>query len=147
MPGMPAGTHVPVGRTHVTRSAIIVTAAVIEQDGRFLLTRRLAGTHLAGRWEFPGGKCEPGETHHQALARELEEELAVPIAVGAPLLSTTHAYDERTVELHFYEARLLGTPVPQLAQEMRWAAREELRTLDFPEADAALIRLLAGRSG
>ena len=132
----------PVGTTDVTRAPVVVAAAVIEKDGRFLLTRRLEGTHLAGRWEFPGGKCEPGETHPQALARELEEELAVPIAVGPPILVTTHAYDERTVELHFYETRLLGTPTPQLGQAMRWASREELGELDFPEADAALIAML-----
>jgi 8-oxo-dGTP diphosphatase len=139
---MPPGSHVPVGTTDVTRAPLVVAAAVIEKDGRFLLTRRLEGTHLAGRWEFPGGKCEPGETHPQALARELEEELAVPIAVGPPILVTTHAYDERTVELHFYETRLLGTPTPQLGQAMRWASREELWELDFPEADAALIAML-----
>ena len=140
---MSAGPHVQIGTTHVTRPVIVVTAAVIEQNERFLLTRRLEGTHLGGLWEFPGGKCEPGETHHEALARELTEELAVPIAIGPRILSTTYAYAERTVELHFYEARLLGTPVPQLAQEMRWASRDELLTLDFPEADATLIRRLA----
>jgi 8-oxo-dGTP diphosphatase len=141
---MSAGAHVPVGTTQMTRPAVVVVAAaVVEQDGRFLLTRRLEGTHLAGRWEFPGGKCERGETHHDALARELDEELAVRIAVGSPILSTTYAYEERTVELHFYETRLLGMPVPQLGQEMRWASREELGTLDLPEADAVLIRLLA----
>ena len=139
---MPVGSHVPVGRTDVSRAPVVVAAAVIEQDGRFLLTRRLEGTHLAGRWEFPGGKCEPGETHAEALARELEEELAVSVAVGQRILVTTHAYDERTVELHFYETRLLGTPTPQLGQPMRWASREELGELDFPEADGALIALL-----
>ena len=126
----------------MSRAPVVVAAAVIEQDGRFLLTRRLEGTHLAGRWEFPGGKCEPGETHAEALARELEEELAVSVAVGQRILVTTHAYDERTVELHFYETRLLGTPTPQLGQPMRWASREELGQLDFPAADAALIALL-----
>jgi 8-oxo-dGTP diphosphatase len=123
---------------------IVVTAAVVEHEGCFLLTRRLAGTHLAGCWEFPGGKCEPGEPHAEALERELHEELAVSIAVGRLILSTTHAYADRTVELHFYEARLLGMPVPQLGQEMRWVAREDLAAIDFPEADATLIRLLAG---
>jgi 8-oxo-dGTP diphosphatase len=126
----------------VSRAPVVVAAAVIEQDGRFLLTRRLEGTHLAGRWEFPGGKCEPGETHAEALARELEEELAVPVAVGQRILFTTHTYDERMVELHFYETRLLGTPTPQLGQPMRWASREELGQLDLPAADAALITLL-----
>jgi 8-oxo-dGTP diphosphatase len=126
----------------MTRVPVVVAAAVVEQDGRFLLTRRLEGTHLAGRWEFPGGKCEPGETHHQALAREIDEELAVAVVIGPPILVTTHAYHERTVELHFYETRLLGTPRPQLGQAMRWASREELGQLDLPEADAALIAML-----
>ena len=126
----------------MTRPPVVVTAAVVERDGRFLLTRRLQGTHLAGCWEFPGGKTEPGEAHHAALARELREELAVEIDVGDLVLSTTHAYPERTVELHFYRASLRGDPVPQLGQEMRWVAREELRGLDLPEADADLIRLL-----
>jgi 8-oxo-dGTP diphosphatase len=139
---MPPGSHVPVGTTDVTRAPLVVAAAVIEKHGRFLLTRRLEGTHLAGRWEFPGGKCEPGETPPQALARELEEELAVAIAIGPPILVTTHAYDEPSVELHFYVTRLLGTPTPQLGQAMRWASREELGELDFPEADAALIAML-----
>jgi 8-oxo-dGTP diphosphatase len=138
---LPLGPNVPVGPTRV----IVVTAAVIEQDGRFLVTRRLEGTHLAGRWEFPGGKCEPGETHHQTLARELDEELAVRVKVGAHILSTTHVYKERTVELHFYEVELRGPADPQLGQEMRWASREELGSLDFPEADAALIDLLKRR--
>jgi 8-oxo-dGTP diphosphatase len=123
--------------------AIVVTAAVIERDGRFLMTRRVAGTHLAGRWEFPGGKCEPGETHAAALARELDEELGVAAEIGALVVSIAHAYAERRVELHFYEAHLRGEPRPQLGQEMRWVPRGELRSLDLPEADAALIDLLA----
>jgi 8-oxo-dGTP diphosphatase len=124
--------------------ALVVAAAVIEQDDCFLLTRRLAGTHLAGCWEFPGGKCEPGETHAAALARELDEELAVGVDVGPLVVSIAHAYPERRVELHFYRARLLGDPRPQLGQEMRWVPRRELRSLDLPEADAALIDVLAG---
>ncbi len=139
---MPARAHVPIGSRDVTGVPVVVAAAVIEKNGRFLLTRRLEGTHLAGRWEFPGGKCQPGETHQQALARELAEELAVAAAIGRLILVTTHAYDERTVELHFYQTRLLGTPTPQLGQAMRWAAAEELGQLDFPEADAALIAML-----
>ena len=124
--------------------AIVVVAAVIERNGRLLLTRRLEGTHLAGRWEFPGGKCDPGESHADCLSRELREELDVGVRTGPLVLTTTHAYAERTVELHFYEAALDGEPTPQLGQEMRWVARKELAALDFPEADAALIERLAG---
>jgi mutator protein MutT len=121
---------------------VVVTAAIVERDGRFLLTRRLQGTHLAGTWEFPGGKCEPGESLEACLARELMEELAVACTVGHAVLVTRHAYAERTVELHFFATTLSGNPVPQLGQEMRWASRADLGTLPFPEADRELIQLL-----
>jgi len=121
---------------------VVVAAAIVERDERFLLTRRLQGTHLAGAWEFPGGKCEPGESLEACLARELMEELAVGCTVGRSILVTRHAYAERTVELHFFATTLSGDPVPQLGQEMRWASRADLGTLPFPEADRELIQLL-----
>src|SRR5947207_875533 len=127
-------------------SAVVVVAAAIgERDGHFLVTRRLKGTHLAGTWEFPGGKCEPGETLENCLARELAEELGVTAAIGGPVLVTRHAYPERTVELHFFEVTVPGDPAPQLGQEMRWATREDLRALSFPDADRAVIDLLQRR--
>jgi len=121
---------------------IVVAAAVVERHGRFLLTRRLEGTHLAGTWEFPGGKCEPSESPEDCLRRELVEELAVQCTVGERLLVTRHAYPERSVELHFFSATLAGEPMPQLGQEMRWIPREELRSLELPDADADLIAML-----
>jgi mutator protein MutT len=127
-------------------AVITVVAAVIERDGRFLLTRRLEGTHLAGCWEFPGGKCDTGESHTECLTRELREELDVSSQIGSLVLSTTHAYPERTVELHFYETALDGEPRPMLGQEMRWVERGELKSLELPEADAALIDLLSTRA-
>ena len=93
--------------------SIVVLAAVVERDGAFLLTRRLSGTHLAGTWEFPGGKCEPGESHEDCLRRELIEELAVTAEIGAEIFTITHAYPEKTVELHFYRCRIHGTPRPE----------------------------------
>lgn len=122
---------------------IVVLAAVVEQDDAFLLTRRLKGTHLAGTWEFPGGKCEPNESHEECLRREMREELAVDVVVGDEVFSITHAYPERTVELHFRRCVLNGMPTPQIGQEMMWAKREDLRTLEFPEADRELIEKLA----
>jgi 8-oxo-dGTP diphosphatase len=122
---------------------IVVAAAVVERDGRFLLTRRLKGTHLAGTWEFPGGKCHPGETVVACLSREMREELAVQIAVDGLLLLTAHDYGDRVVEIHFFRCTLMEEPVPQLGQDMRWARREELKALEFPPADEALIELLA----
>jgi mutator protein MutT len=121
---------------------IVVVAAVIERDGAFLVTRRLEGTHLAGMWEFPGGKIGSGETHAQALVREIREELDADVDVGALLFETQFDYAERRVSLHFYRCTLRGEPKPLLGQEMKWVPRADLRALDFPPADADLIRLL-----
>jgi 8-oxo-dGTP diphosphatase len=123
---------------------IVVTAAVVERSGAYLVTRRLRGTHLEGLWEFPGGKCEDGETHEGCLVRELREELGCDAVVGVQLLEVAHEYPERTVELHFFRCDLKGQPQPLLGQEIRWVARTELRALDFPPADEELIQILAG---
>ena len=124
------------------RAHLRVVAAVIERDRRFLVTRRQAGVHLSGLWEFPGGKAGHGEPDVAALQRELLEELAAPIVVGDLLLHTTHAYPDRDVLLYFYRCDLMGTPVPQLGQEMAWVERDRLTGLSFPPADEELIRML-----
>ena len=126
-------------------TTIVVTAAVVEREDRFLVTRRQKGAHLAGHWEFPGGKCEPGETHAACLARELREELGVAVIVGEEVFATTHEYVDRSVELHFLRCRLSGEPVPQMGQEMRWVTRAQLGRLRFAPADAELIALLVLR--
>jgi mutator protein MutT len=126
------------------RRTIVVLAAIVEDDdGRLLVTRRLGGTHLAGLWEFPGGKCEPDESHEGCLARELAEELGVEAIVGDELLVTEHDYGDRVIRLHFRWCRISGQPQPLLGQEIRWVQRFELLTLDFPPADRELIGLLA----
>ena len=121
-----------------------MVAAVIERDGEFLLTLRPDGTHLAGHWEFPGGKCDPHENHREALRRELFEELDIVGLVHDRILSVTHRYAERAVALHFYRCDFEGTPKPMLGQQMRWVARHDLPMLQFPEADAELIAMLIG---
>jgi 8-oxo-dGTP diphosphatase len=123
----------------------VVTAAVIEEDDRFLVTRRQRGVHLEGYWEFPGGKCEAGEDHAACLARELREELAVEARVGEELLATTHAYADREIEIHFIRCDIAGDPAPQLGQDMRWIARADLAQLAFPPADVDVIRLLTNK--
>ena len=123
-------------------STLVVVAAVIEIDGRLLVTRRQKGVHLEGFWEFPGGKCEKDEPLRDGLARELLEELDVASRVGDEIFTTAHEYPERSIELHFFRCELLGEPRPQLGQEMRWVRREELAGLEFPPADAELIQML-----
>ena len=120
----------------------VVVAAVIERDDAFLVTRRLAGTHLAGLWECPGGKIASGETHAAALAREIREELEAEVEVGALVYETEFTYSDRSISLHFYRCTIRGNPRPLLGQQMRWVPRGELHALDFPPADADLIRLL-----
>jgi 8-oxo-dGTP diphosphatase len=125
---------------------VVVVAAVIEQNDAFLVTRRQAGVHLAGLWEFPGGKIDPDETRPDALKREISEELDVNVEVQDLVFHTSHDYPDRTVALYFYRCVLKGTPRPLLGQEMRWVPRSELPTLGFLPADEELIRqLVVGR--
>jgi len=124
---------------------VAVVAAVIEHGDRFLVTRRQDGVHLAGMWEFPGGKVGSGETHAEALRREIVEELDCDVAVRDLVLETTHAYPDRTVTLFFYHCDLLGTPKPMIGQEMEWVARARLASLVFPPADGELIGVLMDR--
>lgn len=126
-------------------TTIVVAAAIVERDEAFLVTRRQPGVHLAGHWEFPGGKCVIGETLENCLARELREELDVGAVVGAEVFTTSHDYPDRRVELHFFRCELFGHPTPQQGQELAWVRRDELRALPFPPADVELIeRLIRG---
>ena len=123
---------------------IVVTAAVVRRGDHYLVTRRLRGVHLEGCWEFPGGKCEPAETLAECLTREIVEELGTELRIERELLAVTHAYPERTVELHFFACTLENEPQPLLGQEMRWVHRSDLALLDLPPADTELIALLQG---
>ncbi len=131
--------------TDVPAPLVVVTAAIVERDGRFLVSRRPPGVHLEGLWEFPGGKCDPGESLQACLERELREELGAAARIGDEVMDVAHAYPERIVELHFFRCELLEDPRPLLGQELRWVSREGLAQLSFPPADAELIERL--RSG
>jgi mutator protein MutT len=120
-----------------------VVAAVVERDGRYLITRRLEGTHLAGLWEFPGGKILPGEKPADALRRELKEELGVEAAVGQLIETVDWTYPEKSVRLRFFRCALAEEPTPLEGQEMRWIPGAELRSYNFPDADATLIARLS----
>jgi mutator protein MutT len=128
----------------VSAGAIDVVAGLIRDGaGRYLITRRRAGTHLAGLWEFPGGKREPDETLEQSLARELAEELGAVFAVGDRIETVRWAYPEKTVALHFFRCEVTaGTIAPREGQMMEWVAPSELRRYAFPAADEALLARL-----
>ena len=123
---------------------IEVVAAVVARDGRYLITRRLEGTHLAGLWEFPGGKVGPAERPEAALRRELQEELGVEAAVGGLIESVTWTYPEKTVRIHFFACDVLGEPCPLESQEMRWVEAAALPGYAFPAADLRLVQRLSG---
>jgi 8-oxo-dGTP diphosphatase len=128
---------------------VIEVAAGLIRDaaGRYLITQRRRGSHLAGLWEFPGGKLEAGETAAAGLRRELEEELSAIFAVGALVETVRWEYPERTVTLHFFECRLeSGTIAPGEGQAMQWVEPARLVEYDFPPADRELIRRLSGRT-
>ena len=121
-----------------------VVAAVIERGGRYLITRRLEGTHLAGLWEFPGGKILPAEKPEDALRREVKEELGVEASVGELIETVTWAYPEKTVRILFFRCAVRGQPCPQERQEMLWVEAAMLPGYRFPAADLRLVERLAG---
>jgi len=123
---------------------IVVTAAVIIEEGRVLLTQRKTGTHLAGAWEFPGGKVEAGEDPREALVRELREELGIEATAGEVVDVTFHRYEEaeKAVLLLFFEAnRTAGSPQPRALDvaAFKWATRADLDPAHFPPADVAVL--------
>src|SRR6185436_16834932 len=109
LPDVAAPAGEAEGGSRVSTRTLNVVAAVVERDGCFLVTRRQAGVHLAGLWEFPGGKVAAGESHEAALRREMLEELDTDVAVRSLVSTAAHAYDDRHVTLHFYRCELAGT--------------------------------------
>lgn len=122
-----------------------VSAGLLFRAGRLLITRRPEGTHLAGLWEFPGGKRETGESWEDCLVRELREELGVEVRVGGMFEEVTHAYPEKTVVLRFFLVRLEREEEEPRAlgcAEVRWVDRGQLEHHVFPEADARILERL-----
>lgn len=121
------------------RRKLHVVAAYIEHEGRVLLDRRSAGTHLEGLWEFPGGKREAGETDIEALARELREELGAEAEIGTEIGRIEHAYDSFDLTLVLYRASLRSEPRAVAVAEIAWFPWAELETLAMPPADRPLL--------
>ncbi|WHZ14513.1 MAG: mutator MutT protein [Nitrospira sp.] len=126
---------------------IEVAAGLIVREGRYLITRRKAGVHLGGLWEFPGGKREAGESLEECLHRELWEELNIRIDVPVPFRIVRHDYPEKTVELHFFRCRIeAGDAIALDCAELRWVYPHEMTSLEFPSADRTVIAALQQES-
>ncbi len=129
-----------------SQESIAVSAALIFHDGRLLIAKRRAESHLAGLWEFPGGKREASETFEECLVREIREELGVEISVGGLIEEITHDYPGKRVHLRFFLCRILsGQPQALGCAAFKWIAKSELPDFEFPAADARLLEKL--RSG
>jgi 8-oxo-dGTP diphosphatase len=124
-------------------TVIDVAAGLVFRDGRLLITQRKAGSHLAGLWEFPGGKRNEGESWENCLRRELREELAIEVSVGRVFDEVTHAYPEKTVRLRFFICTLRdGEPQPLDCAALAWVTALEMAGYTFPPADAKLLARL-----
>ena len=121
----------------------VVAAAVIDTTGRVLIAQRPEGTHLAGGWEFPGGKLEPGEERQAGLARELREELGITIATPRPLIRVRHAYPSREVLLDMWVVKHYGGEPRGLdGQALRWCTQDELAVAELLPADKPIVAAL-----
>ena len=126
---------------------IVVAAAVVIRDGRVLLTRRAEGQHLAGMWEFPGGKLEDGESPEEALARECREECGIEVEALEILDVTHHRYPEKDVLLLFYRCALLAGEVRniQVADHV-WVTSAQLDDYSLPPADERVVKRIQALS-
>ena len=132
----------------MARRQLLVVAALIEQEGRVLVAQRRADQSQPLAWEFPGGKVEPGESPSQALVREIQEELACSIEVGAVVDVVFFAYDAFDLIMPVYRATIrAGVPVARQVAAVAWVARAELASLAFTPADIPLARRLASDPG
>jgi 8-oxo-dGTP diphosphatase len=123
---------------------LVVAAALYDGDGRVLIAERPSGKHMAGRWEFPGGKVNQGEPEAQALARELREELGIEVTSSRPFMRLTHSYDDRDVELSMWIVeRYSGAPKGLDGQRLKWVQPARLLDEDILEADRAFVEALA----
>ncbi|HTU27319.1 MAG TPA: (deoxy)nucleoside triphosphate pyrophosphohydrolase [Pirellulales bacterium] len=119
-----------------------IAIAVVEHAGRYLIGQRGPDVPLAGLWEFPGGKVEPGETAEQAAVRECREEADLQVVVVRPLDRVTHRYEHGEVELHFLLCRPIEASAAPVAR-FRWVPAAELTRYEFPAANAELVARLA----
>ncbi len=124
---------------------LVVAVALVDDDNRILIAQRPEGKSMAGLWEFPGGKVEPGETPENALIRELKEELSIDVteACLAPFTFASHTYEKFHLLMPLYVCRRWsGTPAPQEKQTLKWVRANTLKDYDMPPADIPLVAML-----
>lgn len=120
-----------------------VAVGVIIREQQYFLTKRLESAHQGGKWEFPGGKVESGETVAQALHRELKEEVAIDVLSCLPLIEISHDYGDKKVLLDVYIVNnFQNEPIAQEGQQSAWFTLKELKNLEFPAANKAIIEKL-----
>ncbi|GHE95083.1 8-oxo-dGTP diphosphatase MutT [Thalassotalea profundi] len=127
----------------MTKKRVHVAVGVILSDKQVFLTKRAEHVHQGGKWEFPGGKVETGESVAQALYRELKEEIGIEVLSCLPLVEIAHDYPDKSVLLEvFVVDNYLGEPSAQEGQQESWFDINDLSALDFPEANQAIIEKL-----
>ena len=132
---------IPAGK----RLLLVAACALVDTDGRVLLAQRPEGKQLAGLWEFPGGKVEPGETPEQCIIRELQEEIGIETDVPclAPLTFASHSYDDFHLLMPLFICRRFrGIAQPREGQALKWVRPKQMRDYPMPPADAPLIPFL-----
>ncbi|MFO0293604.1 MAG: 8-oxo-dGTP diphosphatase MutT [Rhodospirillales bacterium] len=140
---VPAGWSAPASQP--VRSVLVAAAALIDDGGRVLLAQRPPGKSMAGLWEFPGGKVDPGETPEAALARELAEELGIDITTAclAPFAFASHRYPEFHLLMPLFLCRRWrGTPTPREGQALAWVRPLRMNEYPMPPADIPLVAML-----
>lgn len=124
---------------------IRVVAALVEHDGRYLITQRREGAVLPSLWDFPGGRVEEDESDEAALVREVDERLGVRVAVGQLISFVNHPYDKYAVDLYLYECRLLGSQLHcRAVQSYAWVTSKEMESYSFTPVDEASMSKLLG---
>lgn len=130
----------------MTKVIDVAAAVIINQGGDTLLSLRLADSHQGGKWEFPGGKLEQGESAEQALCRELSEELGIKALELEPFIELEYCYPEKLVKLHVLEVLAFsGTPKGLEGQKVEWVSPSELGQREFPDANYAILEKLLAK--
>src|SRR6185437_15732236 len=129
----------------MSRRKIVVVGAMLEQEGKYLITQRSPSASLPLLWEFPGGKVEEGESDREAVVRELKERLGIDVVAGEQAMHVTHAYPDYDIDFRVFRCRQAGGEINRTqVHDFRWVEPHELDKYPFPEADQKTFEMLLG---